>query len=87
MDITVPKLVDGMQSTLEGEGFELYSKTPREKCTVLVMFNPEQRKFIFTVFDHENVGALERIDAYVDIAVDKAEAFRSRRAEQTDGSI
>jgi len=87
MAITLTKLVDGMQSELEGEGYELYSKTPRERFTVLVMFHLEHRKFAFFVFDKEDLGVCDRTDIYVDIAIEKAAAFRSLRSQREDGSI
>lgn len=87
MAITLTELVDGMQRELEGEGYELYSKTPKERFTVLTMFHPERKQFAFIVFDKEDIGVCERVDAYVDIAIDKAEAFRSIRSQREDGSI
>lgn len=87
MAIKLTELVDGMQNTLEGEGYELYSKTPKERLTVLIMFHPESKRFAFIVFDNEELGVCERIDAYVDIAIDKAAAFRSIRSHPEDGSI
>lgn len=87
MAITLTKLVDGMQRELENEDYELYSKTPKERFTVLIMFHPERKKFAFIVFDKEDLGVCERIDAYVDIAIDKAAAFRIKRSQREDGSI
>lgn len=87
MEITLTKLVDGMQRELEGEGYELYAKTPKERFTVLVMFHLEHRHFVFIVLDKEDLGVCERIDAYVDIAIEKAAAFRSLRSQREDGSI
>jgi hypothetical protein len=87
MTITLTKLVDGMQHALEDQGYELYSKTPKERFTVLIMFHPEHKGFAFIVFDKDDLGVCERIDAYVDIAKDKAEAFRSIRSQREDGSI
>lgn len=87
MAIVLTELVDGMQEQLEGEGYELYSKTPKERFTVLIMFHPEHKRFAFIVFDKEDLGVCERIDAYVDIAIDKAAAFRSKRSQREDGSI
>lgn len=87
MEIKLTALVDGMQNTLEAEGYELYSKTPKERYTVLIMFHPEGNMFTFIVFDNEQLGVCERIDAYVEIAIDKAAAFRSMRSQPEDGSI
>jgi len=87
MDIELMKLVDEMQSALEDQGYELYSKTPKEFFTALVMFCPENKRFVFIVFDKEDLGVCERIDVHVDIAIDKAEAFRSKRSQLENGSI
>lgn len=87
MKIKLTDIINGMQRELEGEGYELYSKTPKERFTILVMFHPEDKKFAFIVFDKENLGVCERVDTYVDIARDKAEAFRSIRSQREDGNI
>lgn len=80
MATKLTELVDGMQSTLEGEGYELYSKTPRERFTVLVMYHPENKKFAFFVFDKKDLGVCERTVVHVELAINKAEVFRSRRS-------
>jgi len=87
MGIELTKLIDDMQRTLEGEGYELYSRTPKERFIVLVMFHLEHRRFAFIVFDKEDLGVCEITYAYVDIAIDKVAVFRSRRSQREDGSI
>ena len=37
MGTELTKLIDDMQRTLEGEGYELYSRTLKERFIVLVM--------------------------------------------------
>ncbi len=85
--LSVSSLVDGMQATLEAEGYELYCKPPRDNVTFLVMFHSERRRFIFFVFDNNCVGAYERVDCFVDVAEIKAEKFRELRSKREDGGI
>jgi len=87
MDIELIKLVDEMQRALEAQGYELYSNTPNERFTALVMFYPENKRFAFIVFDKDDLGWCDRTDVFVDIAIDKAEAFRSKRSQLENGSI
>jgi len=87
MELSVERLVDGMQETLETEGFVLYSKSLRDKMSLLVMFHPDQERFVFYVFKNDSLGECERIDVFVHMAVAKAAASRSQEDQQEDGDI
>ncbi len=87
MSSELTEYIDRLQSTLEEQGYELYSKTPKEHLTPLVMFHLEDNKFVFIVFDNKDPGTCERVDVYVDIAINKAEAFSLMRSQREDGSI
>lgn len=79
--------ITSLQEALEAQGYELYSKTSKARFTPLVMFHPEDKKFVFVVFDNNDPKWCERVDVHVDIAVSKAEAFKSMRSQREDGSI
>ena len=87
MTSELTELVDSLQSALEDQGYELYSKTPKDRFTPLVMYHPAGSKFAFIVFDNKDLGVCERVDVYVDIAINKAEEFKSIRSQLEDGSI
>ena len=87
MSTELTESVDSLQSALEDQGYELYSKTQKGRFTPLVMFHPEDKKFAFIVFDNKDLGWYERVDVHIDIAINKAEAFRSIRSQREDGSI
>lgn len=87
MELSVERLIDGMQETLEAEGFVLYSKSPRDTLSLLVMFHPDQERFVFIVFRNDSLGECERVDAFVKVAATKAVAFGSQRDQQEDGDI
>lgn len=86
MEISAKSLVDGMQETLKKEGFVLYSKSPRDTLSLLVMFHPDQERFVFIVFRNDSLGECERVDAFVNVAKAKA-AFASQGDQQEDGDI
>jgi len=87
MELSVERLVDGMQETLEEEGFVLYSKSPRDKLSLLLMFHPDQERFVFIVFSNDSLGECERVDAFVNAAVAKAAALGPQEGQQKDGDI
>lgn len=87
MELSVERLVDGMQETLESEGFVLYSKSPRDALSLLVMFHPEQERFVFIAFRNDSLGECERVDVFINVAVAKAAAFGSQEDQQEDGDI
>lgn len=87
MGLSVERLIDGMQETLENEGFVLYSKSPRDTLSLLVMFHPDQERFVFFAFRNDSLGECERVDAFINVAVAKAAAFGPQKDQQEDGDI